>query len=93
MYYYITLMEINKLIKIIETKISKNILFENIIIEDKSFLHKFHKNNMKGKYHIKISIKSKQLSSQTKIQSSKLIHSILKDEISLHIHSIQILIN
>ncbi len=86
-------MEINKLIKTIETKISKNILLENIKIEDKSFLHKSHKNNVKGKYHIKISIKSKQLSSQTKIHSSKLIHSILKEEINLHIHSIQIFIN
>ena len=86
-------MEINKLIKTIEIKISKHILFENISIEDKSFLHKTHKNNVKGKYHIKISIKSSQLNSLTKIQSSRLIHSILKDEINLYIHSIQILIN
>ena len=36
-------MDINELIAIIKKKIEKEILVENIRIEDKSFLHKNHK--------------------------------------------------
>ena len=38
-------MEINKLIKIVKEKISKEIVLQEINVEDKSFLHKDHKNN------------------------------------------------
>ncbi len=37
-------MEINSLIKILKGKLTKEIKIDNIIIEDKSFLHKKHKN-------------------------------------------------
>ena len=47
-------MEINKLIEIIKKKIAKEIVFQEINIEDKSFLHKNHKNNSPNKFHIKI---------------------------------------
>ena len=49
-------MEINKLIEIIKKKIAKEIVFQEINIEDKSFLHKNHKNNSPNKFHIKINI-------------------------------------
>ena len=54
-------MDINQLISIIKKKLIDQIKIENINIEDKSFLHKNHKNNEKGKFHLKILIKSKKL--------------------------------
>ena len=39
-------MEINKLIEIVKEKISKEIILQEINVEDKSFLHKNHKNNI-----------------------------------------------
>tara|TARA_Y100001958_G_C20912318_1_gene329969 strand:+ start:21 stop:281 length:261 start_codon:yes stop_codon:yes gene_type:complete len=86
-------MDINQLISIVKKKLSDQIQIENIIIEDKSFLHKNHKNNEKGKFHLKISIKSKELSKIGKIESNRLVHKIINDEIKLYIHSLQILIN
>ena len=35
-------MEINKLIEIVKEKISKEIILQEINVEDKSFLHKDH---------------------------------------------------
>ena len=49
-------MEINKLIELVKEKISKEITLQKINVEDKSFLHKDHKNNSPNKFHIKISI-------------------------------------
>ena len=46
-------MNINQLILIVTKKIKKNILIENINIEDKTFLHKNHKSNQDGKFHLK----------------------------------------
>ena len=86
-------MDINQLITIIKKKLTDRIHIENINIEDKSFLHKNHKNNEKGKFHLKISIKSKELSKISKIESNRLVHKIINDEIKLYIHSLQILIN
>ena len=60
-------MEINKLIEIIKKKIAKEIVFQEINIEDKSFLHKNHKNNSPNKFHIKIIIKSDELKSKKKL--------------------------
>ena len=36
-------MKINQLISIVRQKLEKNIKFEHLLIEDKSFLHKKHK--------------------------------------------------
>ena len=85
-------MDINQLIAIVKKKLINQIQLENIIIEDKSFLHKNHKNNEKGKYHLKIIISSKELSKLGKIESNRIIHKTLSEEIKLYIHSIQILI-
>ena len=46
-------MDINQLILIVKNKLEKKILIEDIKIEDKSFLHKNHKSNQKGKFHLK----------------------------------------
>tara|TARA_B110000495_G_scaffold97613_1_gene84472 strand:+ start:254 stop:514 length:261 start_codon:yes stop_codon:yes gene_type:complete len=86
-------MNINQLISIVKNKLENNILFENINIEDKTFLHKSHKSHEDGKFHIKITIKSSELKELNKIKSTKKIYSILQEELKTHIHSIQILIN
>ena len=85
-------MDINQLISIIKNKLSEKIQIENINIEDKSFLHKNHKNNEKGKFHLKISIESKELNKIGKLESNRIIHKIMNEEIKLYIHSLQILI-
>ena len=85
-------MKIKDLILLIKKKINKNILIENISIEDKSFLHKNHTGNDKNKYHLKLVIKSNELRKMKKIESTRKIYSILEKEIKKDIHSIQFLI-
>jgi len=86
-------MNINELIAIVKKKIEKNISIENIKIEDKSFLHKKHKNNQKGKFHLKIEISSNELKNINKIESNKKIYKILDKEMKESIHSLQLLIH
>ena len=85
-------MDINELIAIIKKKIENEIVSKNIIIEDKSFLHKNHKGHQDGKYHLKIYLESSELKKMSKIESNKKIYKILDSEIKEFIHSIQILI-
>ena len=86
-------MEINKLIEVVKEKITKEITLQEINVEDKSFLHKSHKNNSPNKFHIKITIISDELKSRKKIESTKRIYKILENELKNYIHSIQISIN
>ena len=86
-------MEINKLIKIVKEKITKEIILQEINVEDKSYLHKNHKNNSPNKFHIKITITSDELKTKKKIESNKRIYKILENELKNHIHSIQLSIN
>ena len=85
-------MDINELISIIKKKLKNHIVIENIIIEDKSFLHKNHKGHQDGKHHLKIFLESSELKKLNKIESNKKIYKILDDEIKKFIHSVQILI-
>ena len=86
-------MNIDQLIEIVKKKLNKNIICDNIEVEDKTFLHKNHSSNDKNKFHIKLIIKSEKLKKKNKIQSTKYIYQILKKELKENIHSIQILIN
>ena len=86
-------MNINQLIAIIKKKLEKNIHIEQLKIEDKSYLHKNHPGNQKGKFHLKISIQSNELASLNKIESNKRIYKVLDKEMEDYIHSIQILIH
>ncbi len=86
-------MDINELITIVKNKLLNQINIESINIEDKSFLHKNHKGNQEGKYHLKLIIVSEELKKMSKIESNKKIYKILYDELKNYIHSIQILIN
>ena len=86
-------MDINELIAIVKKKLQSEIDLKNIVIEDKSYLHKNHSGNQKGKFHLKISIKSNELKKMNKIESNKKIYKILDQELKEFIHSIQILIS
>ena len=86
-------MDINQLVLLVEEKLKKNILIQNINIEDKTYLHKNHSSHKEGKFHLLIKIKSEELSKFNKVQATKKIYKILNNEIKKYIHSIQILIN
>ena len=86
-------MNINELIAIVKNKLETEIVIQNLEIEDKSFLHKNHKSNEKGKFHLKLIIKSDELAKLNKITSTKKIYSVLSLELKKYIHSIQILFN
>ena len=85
-------MNINDLNDTIKKKITEQLMIDEILIEDKTYLHLKHKNFQKNKFHIKIFIKSKELSNMSKINSTKKIYEILKLEIKSYIHSIQIVL-
>ena len=85
-------MNINELISIVKNKLHGEINIQNLKIHDKSFLHKNHKGNQPGKFHLKIEIRSEELKKMSKIDSNKKIYKLLNDEIKKYIHSLQILI-
>ena len=86
-------MNINELISIVKKKLLEQINIESLKVEDKSFLHKNHVGNEKGKFHLKLIIISSELKNKSKIESNKKIYKILDKEIKEFIHSIQILIS
>jgi len=86
-------MNIKKLIAIVKNKLEEKIIIQDLKIEDKSFLHKGHKGHQEGKFHLKLTIASDELSKFSKIDSTKRIYSILDLELKKYIHSIQILLN
>ena len=86
-------MDKNEIIAIVKKKLMDQIDIESINIEDKSFLHKNHVGNQKGKFHLKLVIISDELRNMNKIKSNKKIYRILDKELKNYIHSIQILIS
>ena len=86
-------MNINELIAIVKNKLEAEFVIQDLKIEDKSFLHKNHKGHQEGKFHLKLTINSKELAESSKITSTKRIYSILVLELKEYIHSIQILLN
>ena len=86
-------MNINELIAIVKNKLQAEIVIQDLKIEDKSFLHKNHKGHQEGKFHLKLTISSKELDKTSKIASTKKIYSVLNLELKEYIHSIEILLN
>jgi len=86
-------MNINELIAIVKNKLRTEIIIQDLKIEDKSFLHKNHKSHQKGKFHLKLTIKSDELAKFSKIVSTKRVYSVLNIELKEYIHSIQILLD
>ena len=85
-------MDINQLSQIVKKKILDNKFIEDVQLEDKSFLHKNHKNNNPNKFHLKLNIKSDTLKKMSRIESNKIIFKILDQEMKNYIHSLQIFI-
>ena len=85
-------MNINELIAIIKRKLYNNFDIEDILIEDKSYLHKNHSGNVEGKFHLKITLTSLELKKMSKLESNKKIYKTLDNELKKFIHSIQLLI-
>ena len=86
-------MKINNLIEKVKKKICNKIKCEKILIEDKTFLHRKHKNFDPEKFHLKITLNSIKLKSKKKIEANKYVYKILDQELRDHIHSIQLFIN
>ena len=86
-------MNINDLIANVKKKLKQNINTENLLIEDKTFLHKNHTGHDPKKFHLKIKISSKELKNLSKIESYKKVYKILDYELKTNIHSLQIIIN
>ena len=83
----------NELIAIVKNKLEAKIVIQYLKIEDKSFLHKNHKGHQEGKFHLKLTTKSDELSKSSKIVATKKVYKILDLELKEYIHSIQILLN
>ena len=86
-------MNINELIAIVKNKLEMEIVIQDLKVEDKSFLHKNHKGHQEGKFHLKLIIKSEELTELTKIASTKKVYGVLNIELKEYIHSIQIALN
>ena len=85
-------MNFDNLSNLIKSKVLTSSLIESIKIEDKTFLHKNHASNQEGRFHIKLTIVSKELRSMNKIESNKIIFKLLEQEMKEKIHSLQIFI-
>ena len=85
-------MNINELIAIIKKKLYNNFDIKEILIEDKSYLHKNHPGNIEGKFHLKITLTSLELKKMSKLESNKKVYKVLSNELKNFIHSIQLLI-
>ena len=80
---------INHLDKIKE-KIINKLNPDKISIVDNSYLHIRHKSFNDKKFYLKFIIKSEKLKKMNKIDSHKLIYSILKNEMKDKIHALEI---
>ena len=83
-------MNINQLSESLKKKILEEKIIKKVEVEDKSFLHKNHKTNEAGKYHIKLKIESEELKKKNKIDSNRFIYKVLESEMKNYIHSLQI---
>ncbi len=85
-------MDKNNLIAIIKKKLKGEIAIEKIEVEDKSFLHKNHSGHQEGKFHLKLTIDSRELKELNRIDRNKKVYKVLSNEMNTFIHSLQILI-
>ena len=74
----------------IKKKLTKNLKSEELKVIDQSNLHKNHKSFQKNKYHIKLEIKSNELNLLTRIEAQKKIMNILRNDLALKIHALEI---
>ena len=74
----------------IEKKIKDKIDIEKIVVIDNSRKHKTHKFFDKDKYHICLENHSKYLKKLKRLESQRLIMSILNEELKNKIHALEI---
>jgi len=74
----------------IKKKINDEINPQNIILIDKSNLHRKHKSFDLNKFHLKIIIESTILKKMGKIDAHKKVFSILREEMKNKIHALEI---
>ena len=74
----------------LKEKIINKLNPDGILIVDNSHLHTKHKSFNAKKFHLKFIIKSEKLKKMNKIDSHKLIFSILKDDMKDKIHALEI---
>ena len=74
----------------IKAKINKELNPEQILLVDNSSLHAKHKSFDSERYHLKLTIKSRKLTSMNKIDAHKEVFSILKEEMKNKIHALEI---
>ncbi len=84
-------MDIDNLIKNIKAKLIIDPTIENVVIEDKTYLHLKHASHDKNKFHIKLIVYSNDLKKVNKLDATKKIYKMLTNEMKYYIHSIQIL--
>ena len=74
----------------VKAKIENKINPEKVLLIDNSVLHARHKSFDSNKFHLKLIIKSEKLKKMNKINSHKIIYSILQEEIKDKIHALEI---
>ena len=74
----------------IKEKIHQELAPEEISIIDNSKLHVKHKSFDSQRYHLKLIIKSEKLKKMNRVDSHKIIYSILQEEIKDKIHALEI---
>tara|TARA_Y100001960_G_scaffold310538_1_gene370133 strand:- start:5495 stop:5746 length:252 start_codon:yes stop_codon:yes gene_type:complete len=75
----------------LKAKLIEKISIQKITLIDNSHLHKKHKSYDPKRYHIKLIIQSKQLQKLSKIESHKIIFSVLAEDMKNKIHALEII--
>ena len=78
------------LIENIRLKLIDNLKLKSLKIIDNTSLHKKHKFFSKEKLHLKLIINSPELRAKSTLESNRIIHGMLKEELKNNIHSLQI---
>ncbi len=76
--------------KEIRTKLNTELEIEDIKIVDNTYMHKGHKYYSAEKFHLHLKIKSKYLSSLSRINAQKMIMKILSLDLKTKIHALEI---
>ena len=74
----------------IEVKLKKQIEIEDLLIVDNSHKHKGHKFFSPEKFHLHLKIKSLYLKSISRVNAQKMIMKILKEDLKIKIHALEI---
>jgi|TARA_B110000914_G_C15354034_1_gene395293 stress-induced morphogen len=74
----------------INKKLKNKIEIEDLVIIDNSHKHKGHKFFSPEKFHLHLKIKSLYLKSISRVNAQKMIMKILKEDLKIKIHALEI---